>query len=284
MMTALRRSFLTWDAKALRRAALWLLLSYTAIVLTLWCFERSLVFVPSKYPKGDWTLPAHVEDVNFTSSDGTALNGWYFPAEKPKAFCLFSHGNGGNLTNRWDIAEALRTEAACSVFLYDYRGYGKSQGSPSEQGILQDARAARDWLAAREKIPPTQILQIGESLGGGVAVDVASKEGARGLLLIGTFSTLPDAAAHHFSFVPVRWIMRTRLNSIDKIVHYHGPLLQFHWDHDNVVPYALGKRLHAAANQPKMLFTGSGQDHRDPPPYEFYTQVKDWVEKLPAAE
>jgi hypothetical protein len=146
---------------------------------------------------------------------------------------------------------------------------------------LADARAARAWLAAREKCDPADIVLMGESLGGAVAVDLAAGEGARALVLESTFSSLPDVAAYHYPWLPVRWAMRTRLDSAAKIGRYHGPLLQAHGDADTIVPIRFGRRLFEAAGEPKQLLLLSGHDHNDPMPPEFYDALAVLIDRLP---
>jgi fermentation-respiration switch protein FrsA (DUF1100 family) len=152
-----------------------------------------------------------------------------------------------------------------SVLVFDYRGYGKSEGSPNEKGVLLDARAARAWLAKRTGVAEREIVLWGESLGGGVAVDLAARDGARGLILESTFTSLPDVAAVHFRFLPVRLLMRSRLDSLNLIGQYKGPLLLSHGTADEIIPYALGQQLFAAANEPKESVSFPGGFHNGPP-------------------
>ncbi len=237
------------------------------------CLERSLVFRPHPYPQGDWEgRPAHVEDAHFTAADGTRLHGWYFRHPRPRAVVLHCHGNGGNVTG-WAVeADELRRRVGVSVLAFDYRGYGRSEGIPTEEGLLADARAARAWLARREGIAEREIVLLGRSLGGAVAVDLA-RDGARALVLERTFNTLPDTAAAHAPLLPVRSMMRMRFDSESKIAAYHGPLLQSHGDRDRVVPIALGRKLHEAANPPKRFVTLRGIGHNDPPPESYYEEL-----------
>ncbi|MGA2059976.1 MAG: alpha/beta hydrolase, partial [Thermoguttaceae bacterium] len=186
----------------------------------------------------------------------------------------------GNITNRADILEKLHNTAGASVLIFDYRGYGRSEGKPNEAGILSDARAARAWLAKREKIPEQDIVVMGESLGGAVAVDLAAKDGAKGLVLISTFSSAPDVAAYHYPIFPVRLLMRTRLDAVGQIANFKGPLLQMHGEIDNIVPFKLGRRLFDAANEPKQLLVFPRHDHNDMPPDQFFDALKDFLEKL----
>jgi uncharacterized protein len=167
------------------------------------------------------------------------------------------------------------------VLIFDYRGYGRSEGVPTEQGILADGRAARKWLATRVGVGESQIVMMGESLGGGVAVDLAAADGARGLILENTFSSLPDVAAAHYPWLPVHFLMRAQLNSAAKIPNYHGPLLQVHGDHDQVIPFALGKKLFDAANEPKQFIVIPNGDHNDPRTPAFLKAMDAFIDKLP---
>jgi fermentation-respiration switch protein FrsA (DUF1100 family) len=262
-------------------------------------FERSLVYFPTRYPDGDWhPYGLAFEDAEFRAVDGTRLHGWFVPCENPRAVILFSHGNGGNLSHRADILRELHRLRA-AVMIYDYRGYGRSEGSPEEPGILADARAARAWLAKRAAplvgrassspdrrleaaatFDEREIVQMGESLGGGVAVDLAAADGARGLVLISTFTSLPDIGAIHYPWLPVRLLMRNRLDSLSKIASYHGPLLQIHGDADTIIPYSNGRRLFDAANEPKHFITLHGADHNDLPAPELYRAIDEFLNQL----
>ncbi len=189
------------------------LIAYLLIVLLMALFEESLLFFPDKYPVGDWN-PAglNFEDAWFDAADGTRLHGWFVPHDNPRAVVLFAHGNAGNITGRDDILRSLH-RMGVAVLAFDYRGYGRSEGSPNEAGILGDGRAARTWLAKRVGIPESDIVLMGESLGGAVAALLAAETPARGLVLENTFSSAPDVAAYHYPWLPVKQLMRTQLNS-----------------------------------------------------------------------
>lgn len=258
-------------------------IAYLGAVLLLPWLENSLIFFPSKYPDGEWQPSGlQYEDANFAAADGVKLHGWYVPAEDPIAVVLFCHGNGGNLTHREDVMRAMQRYVGATILVFDYRGYGRSEGSPSEQGVLSDARAARAWLAQRAGIAEQDIVLMGESLGGAVAVDLAAHNGARALVLENTFTSLPDMAAVHYPWLPARWLMRSRLDSLAKISQYHGPLLMAHGDADSIVPYALGEQLFAAANEPKQWVREPGIDHNDPRSPQFYDQLRQFLAALPA--
>jgi fermentation-respiration switch protein FrsA (DUF1100 family) len=174
----------------------------------------------------------------------------------------------------------LHRRLGVATFLFDYRGYGRSEGSPSGKGILQDARAARAWLAKRAAVSPERLVIFGESLGGAVAVQLAADGGARGLVLQNTFDSLGAVAACHYPWMPVRLLLRTRLDSADAIKAYRGPLLQFHGDSDRIVPYECGRRLFDAANEPKQLVTIRGADHNDGWPREFYDELAKFLGEI----
>lgn len=246
--------------------------------------EKSLVFVPSPYPNGNWS-PAGLtfEDAWFRSADGTQLHGWYVPHDRPRAVILFCHGNAGNVTHRARALRALHDWVGASVLVFDYRGYGKSKGAPSEEGVLADARAARAWLARRAGIDENEIVLLGRSLGGGVAVDLAAADGARALVLESTFTSLPDVAAAAYPLLPVRMLMQTRLDSASKIGNYHGPLLESHGDADKVVPYKLGRRLFQAANEPKQFLTIRRGGHNELPPREYYNILGNFLSSIDKA-
>lgn len=243
--------------------------------------ERSMVFQPAKYPQGNWQPAAlDFEDAWFQAADGTRLHGWYCPHPAPRAVVLLTHGNAGNITHRADVLRKLNREHGLAVMTFDYRGYGRSEGTPDEEGILQDARAARRWLAGRTNVPEHEIVLMGRSLGGAVAVDLAANDGTRGLILESTFTSLPDVAGDHVSWAPTGLLMRNRLNSRAKLPRYRGPLLISHGDADRVIPFEHGQRLFDAANHPKRFVVIPGAGHNDPPTREYYLALDEFIDSL----
>ena len=257
------------------------LVAYLLVLVILMFLENSMIFIPSPYPEGNWhPVGLRFEDVHFSSADGTPLHGWYVPHEQARGAVLFCHGNAGNITHRAEILRRLHDVSRVTVFIFDYRGYGRSKGRPKEAGVLADARAARDWLSRREGAEPGRLILMGESIGGAVAVDLAAEKGARGLILESTFTSLRDVAAYHLPWLPVRHLMRTRLDSLAKIKDYHGPLLQSHGDSDTIVPYLFGERLFEAANEPKQFITFRGGDHNDLRGAAYYAKLGEFVAGL----
>jgi fermentation-respiration switch protein FrsA (DUF1100 family) len=264
-----------------RRFLIGVAVAYVLCVVVLMIFEDSFIYFPTRYPGGDWQPTwLSFEDAWFRAADGTRLHGWYVAHERPRAAVLFCHGNAGNVTHRADMLRVLHDHVGVSVLIFDYRGYGRSEGKPNEAGVLADARAARAWLAEREGIVEQDVVMMGRSLGGAVAADLAAKEGARGLVLESTFTSIPDMGARLFPWLPVRWLVRTQLNAAAIIGDYHGPLLQSHGDADRTVPNELGRRLFEAANEPKHFRPLPGHDHNDPQPPDYYDALAAFLDAL----
>ncbi len=221
-----------------------LIVAYLLIVLAMMFLERWFVYPAPPRAAGDWkaTWLPH-EDVWFQSADGTKLHGWFVPHENPRRTILYCHGNGEHVAFNAELAAHLRDALQASVFLFDYRGYGHSEGRPSETGCIADGRAAQHWLADRMRIQPSDIVLMGRSLGGAVAVALASEEGAQALVLENCFANMPDVAAIHYPWLPVRWVMDNRYDSLSRIKKYSGPLVQTHGASDTLVPIALARLL-----------------------------------------
>jgi fermentation-respiration switch protein FrsA (DUF1100 family) len=243
--------------------------------------EKSFVYQPVPFPSD---LPADLpfEDVWFQSSDDTRLHGWLLEHPTPRAVVLFCHGNAGNMASRASTLWLLHRRHALTVMSFDYRGYGHSEGRPSESGILRDARSARAWLASRTRVAESDIVMMGRSLGGAVAVDLAARDGARGLVLASTFTSLPDVGAYHMPWALPHWFMTQRLDSRRKLKDYRGPLLQSHGDADRVIPISLGRELHEVAPGPKQFVVIQGADHNDPQSEEYRIAFDQFLDRLPA--
>lgn len=228
-------------------------------------FEEKLVYFPSGYSESFYRSAAvglDSEDHVFPSEDGTRLHAWLVRAQEPLATLLHFHGNAGNLAHRSENIRRLR-QAGFNVFIFDYRGYGRSEGTPDEEGVYQDARAAYDYLRTLPGIDTTRLIAHGVSLGGAIAVDAALHRPFAALILESTFSSAPDVAAAVYPFLPARFLMRTRLDSESKIRSLHVPLLFIHGTSDSVIPFRLGRKLFQAANEPKRFEAVEGADHND---------------------
>jgi fermentation-respiration switch protein FrsA (DUF1100 family) len=238
--------------------------AYTWGVRGMWStLQRKMIFFPTSaltYTPADVGL--HYEDVHIQTSDGVALHGWLVPCAGAKATLLFFHGNAGNIGDRVENVKRLH-DLGLQVFILDYRGYGRSEGRPSERGLYEDAQAAYAHLASRDDVDPERIAIFGRSLGGAVAVDLSSRVPCWRLILESTFSSAPDMAARMIPFLPMGRLITERFESKSKIDKVSAPLLQFHGTQDEIVPYALGERLFQAAREPKEFVPIRGATHND---------------------
>jgi fermentation-respiration switch protein FrsA (DUF1100 family) len=277
----------SWRTKSLGRAwrvARPLIVVYLLILLGMMFLERWLVYPAPPVELGDWA-PAGLghEDVWFESADGTKLNGWFVPHPNPKRAILYCHGNGEYIAFNAELAAQLRDSLEASVFLFDYRGYGHSEGRPDEAGCIADGRAAQQWLARRMGIKPNELVLMGRSLGGGVAVALAAEEGAQALVLEAVFPVMCDVAALHYRWLPVRWVMKNRYDCVSRIQKYHGPLLQSHGTSDAVVPIEMGRRLFdAAPSKNKRWIEFPGLGHNDGWPAGYYVQLRAFLDQTPS--
>jgi uncharacterized protein len=243
--------------------------------------ENHLVYQPSGPAPADLETPhLNREDVWFESQDGVQLHGWYCPAKNPRGVVLFAHGNGGNVADRWEHLRLLANRLEVTVLGFDYRGYGKSEGQPSEAGVIADARAARAFLAGKTQIPESEVILYGQSLGGAVMVDLASKDGARALILESTFTSLADVANYKFPLTPPGKILRNEFNSLAKINQFRGPLLILHGDADQLVPIDQARRLYDAANDPKSFVTVQQGGHNWTPTLDVIAAVDQFLRNL----
>lgn len=238
-------------------------LVYLAVVAVFAALERSLVFHPSS-PAASWLPPADPEtqDVWFVDEAGVRLHGWWLPPARPDAgAALVAHGNGGNVSHRGRMAAELRRALGLGVLLMEYPGYGKSEGRPSEAGCYAAGDAAYRWLTAGAKVPPGRIVLLGESLGGGVAVELATRHDHRALVLLYTFTSLPAAAKYHYPWLPTHTLMRTRFDNLPKLPRCPRPVFVAHGTADEVIPFRHGEELFAAAGEPKAFVRLDGFTH-----------------------
>jgi uncharacterized protein len=237
-----------------------LLIAGCAWAALAWLAHRS-AFFPMRYPDGWWGVQQELgaQDVWFTAGDGVTLHAWWLPRKDASVVTLFLHGNAGNVTHR---GPAMREIAAAgsSVLLLDYRGYGKSEGSPSESGLYRDADAAYSWLLAKGHAESAIVIH-GESLGTAVAVDLASRKRCRALVLEAPFSSARDVAGSVFPGLGP--LLMWGFHSAAKIPKVHVPLLVIHGDADEVIDISLGRRLFEAANSPKQLWVLPGVGHNN---------------------
>jgi len=204
-----------------------------------------------------------IEDVFFRSNDGTQLHGWYITATHPDSPVLLSiHGNAENVTRRRGWFEQL-VKRGITVFAFDYRGYGRSEGVPIEQGIYQDAVSAYEYLRNERHVDAERITVLGHSLGGAISVELATRVQIAGLIVESSFTSISKMASLIVPVFPFRFFLRSKYDSIRKMRHISAPVLIVHGDKDQRVPFDLGRRLYHAANEPKSFYHIKGAAHGD---------------------
>jgi hypothetical protein len=240
-----------------------LLVALLLVILLIRVFEDQMVFFPEPARDSDQT-PAHVavkvEGVFLTTSDGVKIHCWWAQAEGAQRTILYFHGNAGNLSLRLPNIGWLQ-QLPANVLAVDYRGYGKSEGQPTEQGVYRDAEAAYNYLVQERKIPPEQIVGLGQSLGTAVAVDVAAKKPVGAVILEAGFPSAKRVAQIAMRLPGVWLIMRSDFNSARKLKDVRAPVLVAHCRQDPVIPFVLGEELYAAANQPSRFVAYPGDCH-----------------------
>ncbi len=226
--------------------------------------DQLFVYHPAPWEDRDWArlsgLP--LEETWFRAPDGTRLFGWYVQAARSPAVMLWCHGNAGNIIHRLENLAALHA-IGLSVFLFDYRGYGRSEGSPSEPGLYQDALAAYEVLVAGNRIPPGRVVMFGRSLGASVAGDLASRRPPAGLILESAFPSVETLARHHYWGLPAEVFVRARFNLAEKLRTVRCPVLVIHGDDDRIIPMKMGRAVFDAANPPKDWYMVQGAGHND---------------------
>jgi fermentation-respiration switch protein FrsA (DUF1100 family) len=218
--------------------------------------DRELVATPA-------AVGLAYEEVRFAAADGTILHGWYLPGEAGRPLVVFCHGNAGNISHRLESLHLLHG-LGLSVFIFDYRGYGQSAGTPSEEGTYADARGALAWLRQRGWTP-AQLIYFGESLGAAVALQLAVEQPPAGLVLEAPFTSLAAMGRHHYSllYFLLGWLLDARYDNLAKIGRVRSPLLILQGDADTIVPPTMTRRLYEAANEPKTLRLIPGAGHND---------------------
>lgn len=233
---------------------------YVGICALAWAFQDRLVWFPGPPPATDpGRYGLEFEDVTLTTSDGVDLHAWFLPGTTP-ATVLISHGNGGTIENVIPLAKGFRDMGA-SVLVYDYRGYGKSAGNPTEEGTYLDAEAAFDWLIARGN-EPGDIIAYGHSLGGAVTVALATRRPLKRMIVENTFTSLADVGAKAYPFLPVRLLSRIHYDSVADAPDVRASALVIHSPGDELIPIELGRRLFDALGGDKAYLPTAG-GHND---------------------
>lgn len=242
-----------------------LLAIYVGFGLLLFFFQSGMIYYPEIPGREITATPAAVglgyEEVTLVTEDRLRLHGWFIPAERERGTVLFFHGNAGNISHRLDTLRIFNA-LGYACFIFDYRGYGRSEGKPTEQGTYLDADAAWRYLVEQRRIAPQEIVYFGRSLGASVAAYLATKHLPKGLILESAFTSVGDFAASIYPVYPTRLMARYRYNTRKYLESINCPLLIVHSRQDEIIPYKHGQQLFDHANEPKQLLTITG-GHND---------------------
>lgn len=249
----------------------------------------NMLFRPHPYPEGDYNSKSiagvHYEDVYFSSTDGTSLHGWYFEQPGSDFVVLMSHGNTGNIAGRPALLESILKTGA-SMLVYDYRGYGRSDGLPSVEGVIDDACAAYDYLVDVLGYNPEKIVFYGESIGAAITCQLSTKRKPKGMILQSGFSCITKISKHHLPLMhvyPAALFPQPLLDSVSVLKKQHPPLLIVHGHRDIVVPVSHAKELYASAIGKKLLADFPEAGHSDIPliaQERFVGVMREFVEDL----
>jgi fermentation-respiration switch protein FrsA (DUF1100 family) len=256
------------------------LVGYVGVILMLLALENSLVYHPVR-ASDEW-VPApdpRTQDVELVSSARARIHAWWLPHGRPRGALLYCHGNAGNLSHRGEAVMEWHRGLELSVLIFDYPGYGRSGGKPSEAGCYAAGDAAYDWLTKQAGVPAEEVILYGGSLGGGVAVDLASRRPHRALVLCAAFSSLPELAQELYPWLPARWLVRNRFDNLAKIARCHRPVFIAHGDCDTLIDGAHAERLFAAANEPKRYFVMEGHGHYESADEPFFAALRQFLDE-----
>ena len=231
---------------------------FVGLMILLAIFQSRFIYFPSRdIAITPDSVGLSYWDISFKSLDGNELSAWFIPAENPRGVVLFCHGNAGNISHRLDSIQIFYN-LNLSTFIFDYRGYGKSNGKPTEKGTYLDAESAWQHLIEKQKINPEDIILFGRSLGGTIASWLAKQHTPKALIIESTFTSIPDMAAKLYPFLPVKLLARFKYNALDYIQQAHCPVLIIHSRNDEMIPFSHGQRLFQKANEPKQLLEIQG--------------------------
>jgi len=240
-------------------------------------FENRLVFHPqTSDAKSAAPLPPPLQDVEFRTADGIKIHARWCPHSQAQGVVLYCHGNAGNLEHFGKTMRDFYVALDRSVLIFDYPGYGRSEGKPSEPGCYAAAEAAYVWLTREKGIAPERIVIAGESLGGGVATELASKRPHEALVLIRTFTSVPDVGRRYASSAAPA-LMVNRFDSLKRIKTCPGPIFIAQADKDRVIPFDHGEKLRDACKAPVRFHRLTGLEHTDPLPPAFFGDLRDFL-------
>jgi fermentation-respiration switch protein FrsA (DUF1100 family) len=239
--------------RAVLQLAIAAAVAYGAVLLLVFLFQSRLIYFPQmgrELAGTPATLGLDFTDLKLATADGETLHGWWIPARDARGIVLFFHGNAGNISNRLEYLRMFN-ELRYASLIIDYRGYGESTGTPSEEGTYRDAETAWRYLVESRQFKPRDIVLFGESLGGGVATWLAERQTARALILASTFTSVPDLGAQLYRWLPIRLLARINYGNLERVARIAVPVMIAHSRDDEIIPFSHGEALYAAARPPK---------------------------------
>ena len=253
--------------------------AYLGVGLFIYCMQPRFLYEPiRKISCTPVKFGLDFEEVYFKTADRLLLHGWFIPAPNAKFTVLYCHGNGGNMMYFLNTVNFLN-KLGLNCFIFDYRGYGESQGAPSENGTYLDARAAYRWLTKKKNVEPQQIILFGWSLGGSIAAYLATKVKSAGLVIESAFTSYRDIGRVFYPYMPVKWFARFNYPTIDYVRKVTCPLLVIHSRNDEIIPFEFGLNIYDAANEPKKFAEIFGR-HNDGLLVSGETYKKAWTNWL----
>jgi len=233
--------------KGLLMMGIWIVIIIAGVYLIfagfLFTFQSHYVYYPERVLLADpSSIGLDFESIHFKTADGVKLSGWFVPSESTSGVILFCHGNAGNISHRLESIQIFH-RLGLDVFIFDYRGYGQSEGKPTEDGTYKDVAAAWQYLIEEREVNPNEIIVLGRSLGGAIASWLAQTYTPGGLILESTFTSLPDIAATQYPYLPVRLLLRFQYNTAEYLGRADCPVLIVHSRDDEIMPFRQGWRL-----------------------------------------
>ncbi len=236
---------------------------YLTVLIALFVFQRQIIFQPTSDARTPADIRLHgYRIIPLITNDQVSIHGWFHPPRDGEKTVVFFHGNAGTLAIRQSLLEPL-ADAGFGVMALEYRGYAGLPGSPTEQGLYEDARTALDYLIAREQIAPQELILLGRSLGSGVAVQMATEYDIHRLVLIAPFTSVPDVAQEKYRIFPARPLVLDRFDNRSKLEAINSPILIFHGSQDWIIPYHMSQELQAMRPDMVELITMDGQGHNN---------------------
>lgn len=274
--------FYMFNRKVVLRLVAVLGIAYLGIAMLLHLAETKIVFPAPPVDDYAWDPAAYsATETWIDTADGAKVHAWLFAHPSPKATLIYSHGNAESICFLGELMQVLRDYWQVNVVVYDYRGYGKTGGAPSEMALENDAMAVGNWVKSNAPWRFTPIIAMGRSMGGFPATVMASHCKLDGLILDRTFSSIEDVASYRFAILPVRWFLSHKMRSQNWIEKYNGPLLQMHGEIDEVIPFVQGKKLFdACPSTDKEFLTFESLSHNQPLPRSFLEKANQFIDRI----